>query len=72
MSLFTKNPEKLGRPKIGPYHYDFFVISNVLTGAPKNKKICLYCIGHGKHPFLGSFLRFFACVREILSFIKNE
>ena len=56
MPLFTKNCEKLGHLKIWLCHYDFFAISNVLTRAPKNAKICLYCIGHGKHLFLGDFL----------------
>ena len=61
-SLFTKNHEKFDHLKIWLRHYDFFVISNVLTGAPKNAKICLYCIRHGKPLFLGSFLRFVTCV----------
>ena len=47
-SLFTKNHEKFGHLKIWLRHYDFFAITNVLTGAPKNAKICLYCIRHGK------------------------
>ena len=59
MSFFVKNHEKFDHHKIGPHHYDFFAISNAPTGAPKNVKICLYCIGHGKPLFLGDFFVIF-------------
>ena len=59
MSLFTKNHEKFGHLKIWLCHYDFFAISNGLTGAPKNAKICLCCIWHGKPLFLGNFFVIF-------------
>ena len=71
MSFFVKNHEKFNHRKIGRCHYDFFIVSNALTGAPKNAKICLYCIGYGKYPFLGNFLRFFFTRGEIDAFIKN-
>ena len=70
MSLFTKNPEKLGRPKIGPQHYDFSVISNELAGAPKNVKICLYCIGYAGIVFSGDFLTVFYIKFKFTFFVK--
>ena len=72
MSLFTKNCEKLDHLEIWLCHYDFFTISNVLTGAPKNAKICLYCIRHGKPLFLGNFLWFFTCVIKLILLLKTS
>ena len=59
MSFFVKNHEKFDHHKIGLHHCDFFTISNVLTGAPKNAKICLYCIWHADSVFLDSFFNSF-------------
>ena len=72
MILFTKNYEKFDHLKIQLCHYDFFVTSNVLTGAPKNVKICLYCIWHGNYSFLGNFFAIFHVEVKRYLFTKND
>ena len=71
MSFFVKNHKKFDPRKMPLHHYDFFAISNVLTGAPKNAKICLYCIGHGKPSFLGNFFYDFSREGQSITFTKN-